>query len=87
MDDRERALILHYSNSDFKLRKLYDQHRQFEQQLETLSTRGFLTAIETVEEKRIKIEKLRGVEQMMGILHHYRDNGNGNGSVSRSKGR
>ena len=72
MEAIDRNLVLTLMRSNFELKKLYQEHLELEQELLKYSNRGFLTAVEEIEEKRLKLEKLRGVDRMMKILGEYR---------------
>ncbi|MCX6115279.1 MAG: DUF465 domain-containing protein [Proteobacteria bacterium] len=68
MEHRERELIEMGLQSNFELRKLYEQHRDLEEQLHKLARRQFLTASEEQEEHKLKHLKLRGVERMLQMV-------------------
>jgi uncharacterized protein YdcH (DUF465 family) len=53
---------------NFELRKLYEEHCKLEQVLATFENRPFLTSAEEIEEKRLKMKKLQGVDRMMSIV-------------------
>lgn len=65
MERAERELIERELGGNFELRKLYDQHRDFEERLRQLSRQSFLTPAEEQEERRLKQLKLKGVERML----------------------
>ena len=64
--DRDRIIKMAIVNPE--LRRLYQKHEQFETLLSKYSGRAFLTAIEEQEEKRLKKEKLAGVDRMLQIV-------------------
>jgi len=65
MERSERELIESELHNNFELRKLYEQHNQFEERLQKLSRQSFLTAAEEQEERKLKQLKLKGVERML----------------------
>lgn len=73
MEDHERNLIETVLESNFRLRKLYEEHRILERQLDEYNSRGFLTADEEMEVKHLKKRKLLGVDKMMSIIHEQQE--------------
>ena len=67
MERAERELIERVLNHNFEVRKLYEQHKQFEERLCKLSRHSFLTPAEEQEERRLKQLKLKGVERMLQL--------------------
>ncbi len=72
MERRDRELIEQVLLSNFELRKLYEEHCKIEEVLSAFETRPFLTSAEEVEEKRLKLKKLQGVDRMMHIVSGHR---------------
>ena len=68
MESTERELIEKALSNNFELKKLYTQHSQLQIRLEQLSNLPFLTADEQIEVKKLKHQKLRGVERMIQII-------------------
>ena len=68
METHERELIERAVESNFELKKLYEQHRDLDLKLQKLGRKAFLTAPEEAEERRLKQLKLRGVERMLKII-------------------
>lgn len=68
MEDTERQLILRAVESDQQIRRLYDEHLRLERLLEGYSSRLYLTPEEEMEEKELKIKKLRGKDLMMQLI-------------------
>ena len=68
MERFEREMIESEMTTNFELRKLYEQHRDFETRLQKLSKQSFLTAAEEQEERRLKQLKLKGVERMLRMV-------------------
>ncbi len=57
--------------SDDDFRKLVEEHTQYEQRLDSLTHKRYLTDDEKLEEVRLKKLKLRLKDQMEGIARHY----------------
>ena len=57
--------------SDDEFRKLVQEHTQYEQRLDSLTHKRYLTDDEKLEEVRLKKLKLRLKDQMEGIARHY----------------
>ncbi|NLF26129.1 MAG: DUF465 domain-containing protein [Deltaproteobacteria bacterium] len=68
MESADHKLIVHLMESDARLKRLYTEHQEIEGLLEEFNSRGFLTADEEMEQKRLKKKKLNGVDQMMAIV-------------------
>ena len=67
METNERQMIEKESSSNQGLRRLYEEHKALEEKLSRFGRMSFLTPREEVEEKKLKLRKLRGVERMMKI--------------------
>jgi len=61
----------HLLASDEEFRKLVQEHTQYEQRLDSLTHKRYLTDDEKLEEVRLKKLKLRLKDQMEGIARHY----------------
>ena len=72
MNQAERALIDELVPRHDELRELVDRHRAYEDQLEEMSKRRFLSEIECMEMARIKKKKLRGKDRIHRILAEHR---------------
>lgn len=72
MENVERELIRRLSLVNPYLKRLYHEHERFEHFLSKFENRPFLTTSEEMEQKRLKIKKLRGVDEMMRILAQYK---------------
>lgn len=68
MESSERQRLLDLAENDFHLKKLYNDHIDYEQRLLKLSRKRYLTVQEELEAKQLKVRKLRGKEQMMRRL-------------------
>ncbi len=71
MERAERELIEQSMGGNFELRKLYEQHREFEARLHKLARQSFLTPAEELEERKLKQLKLKGVERMLYLVGSY----------------
>ena len=58
------------------MKKFWDEHLEYEQQLEEFNRRPYLTAAETMERKRLQKLKLAGRDRMEQILAKYRQKEN-----------
>lgn len=68
MERAERELIERELQGNFELRKLYEQHKDFEDRLGRLARQSFLTPVEEQEERKLKQLKLKGVERMLYLV-------------------
>jgi uncharacterized protein len=57
---------------DTELRRHYDEHCEFERQLQVFNDKSHLSAEEEVERKRLQKLKLAGKDRIMEILHRHR---------------
>jgi uncharacterized protein YdcH (DUF465 family) len=73
MEERERELIERVLAENFEVRKLYEQHREYEERLKRLGCQGYMTAAEEAEERRLKRLKLQGVERMLKLARGAQD--------------
>jgi uncharacterized protein YdcH (DUF465 family) len=64
----EQDVRLQLADHDPEYRRLLDEHRARERRLGELKQKGWLTADEEQEEKRLKKEKLRLKDQMESLL-------------------
>ena len=72
MERSDRELIEQVLLGNFELRKLYEEHCKIEEVLSSFESRPFLTSTEEIEEKRLKMKKLQGVDRMMNIVAEHR---------------
>jgi hypothetical protein len=72
MESSEHQLIMSMIHKDIRLKRLYEQHREFEEKLVKFQNKRFLTAFEEMEQKQLKKEKLHGVDKIMAILEQHR---------------
>ena len=69
MENKDREIIIKLMDSNAQLRRLYEEHMRIEESLSHLSSEPFLTPDEEIEERRLKKQKLLGVDRMMAMLH------------------
>ena len=72
MEQRDLELINKYRNSDEVLGKLYDEHIDFEKQLDEYNNKSYLSADDEMQRKMIQKKKLLGRDQIEMILAKYR---------------
>lgn len=68
METNEREMIEKEIGSNQRLRRLYEEHKALELKLSRLGRMSFLTLREQIEEKTLKLKKLRGVDRMMKLI-------------------
>jgi len=72
MEQSDLELIKKYRESDETLGKLYDEHIDFEKQLDEFNNKSYLTPDDEVQRKMIQKKKLLGRDQIESILSKYR---------------
>jgi uncharacterized protein len=72
MEKRDLELIQKYASGDAELKLRWEEHEQFEHQLEEFNRRLYLTPLEEIERKRIQKLKLAGRDRIEVILSKYR---------------
>jgi uncharacterized protein YdcH (DUF465 family) len=72
MEREDLELIEQMTDRDPELKKFWDEHLEYERQLEGFNRRPYLTAAETLERKRLQKLKLAGRDRMEQILAKYR---------------
>ena len=72
MEKEDLELIEQLTDKDPELKKFWDEHLEYERQLEGFNRRPYLTAAETMERKRLQKLKLAGRDRMEQILAKYR---------------
>ncbi len=72
MEREDLELIEQLTDRDPELKKFWDEHLEYERQLEGFNRRPYLTAAETMERKRLQKLKLAGRDKMEQILAKYR---------------
>ena len=72
MEREDLELIEQLTARDPELKKFWDEHHEFERQLDEFNKRPYLTAAETIERKRLQKLKLAGRDRMEQILAKHR---------------
>lgn len=73
MEKTDKEIIERSLDSNFELRKLYQEHQELEDKLKSLGHKHFLTEKEKQEELELKQRKLRGVEKMLVLAKRQAD--------------
>ena len=68
MEDADRKRLIELAKQDLRIQRLLKRHTELDTKLQNLGKRGFRTVDEELQERRLKLEKLRGVDQMMAAL-------------------
>ncbi len=71
MEQRDIELLEKYSQHDAELKTLWEEHLLYEQQLEKLEKKSFLSPSEEKVVKDIKKKKLSGKTKIQLILDRY----------------
>lgn len=72
MEQRDLSLIQQYAVENASLAALYQEHLDFERQLEKFNRKPFLTPSEELERKNLQKLKLAGKDKIENILREYR---------------
>lgn len=75
MEPYEIRLIQSFVGRDEELKKLWEEHRSYEDRLRSLQTKGRLSDEEEMEVKRIQKLKLAGKDRILKILERHRKAG------------
>jgi hypothetical protein len=78
MEQYELELIAKYGDQDEELNQLWQEHLEYERQLQQYENKRYLTAEEETEMRNIKKKKLAGKTKIQNILDKYRHEGGGN---------
>lgn len=73
MEAKDLELIEKYGAEDSQLKALWDQHTEYEQMLDKLEAKSYLSPTETLEIKELKKKKLAGKTTLQGLLDKYRN--------------
>ncbi len=76
MEEKERLLIVKFSEGDPELKKLWEEHLNYEEKLKELEKRVHLSPEEEIEKKRLQKLKLSGKDKMFEILKKYKEKEN-----------
>ncbi|MFW6055292.1 MAG: DUF465 domain-containing protein [Thermodesulfobacteriota bacterium] len=71
MEQHEIDLINKYIETDTELKELWEEHLDFENKLQDLESKRFLTPGEQAEIKRLKRDKLTGKTKIQYKLDKY----------------
>jgi uncharacterized protein len=74
METKDLDLIAVWKDKDPELKKLWQEHLEFEEQLEFFNKRVYLSATEELERKTLQKKKLLGRDQIERILTRIRQN-------------
>lgn len=72
MEKTDLELIDKWKERDPDLRKLWEEHLEFEEQLESFNKRVYLSPTEELERKTLQKKKLHGRDQIERILARIR---------------
>ncbi|WP_462324356.1 DUF465 domain-containing protein [Desulfoplanes sp.] len=73
MEQRDLELIAKYSEQDEELKGLWKEHLAFENYVEKMASKPFLTPEEDRELKNIKKQKLSGKTKMIALLKKHKE--------------
>ncbi len=76
MDAKDTQIIMVHIEKNGELKSLWDEHLDFERQLEKMDRKPFLSPEEKVERKRLQLAKLAGKTRIETILADYRGDQN-----------
>ncbi|WP_029894783.1 DUF465 domain-containing protein [Desulfohalovibrio reitneri] len=72
MESNDIAIIERNVGQDAELKALWDLHRDYEERLEKLSRKPYLTPSEEVDVRELKKKKLAGKTKLQAILDKYK---------------
>lgn len=72
MEEKDKLLIEKHIDNDEELKSYVEEHVLFEEQLDELNKKPYLTQEEEVRKKKIKKLKLSGRDHIEMILRKYR---------------
>ncbi len=72
MEQRDLELIAKWKDREPELKMLWEEHLEFEEQLEAFKKRPYLSPTEEVERKTIQKKKLKGRDNIELILTRLR---------------
>jgi len=72
MEQRDLDLIEQYRERDPELNRLWQEHLEFEEQLDVFNKRVYLSPTEEMERKTLQKKKLKGRDQIERILVRLR---------------
>jgi uncharacterized protein len=72
METDDNALIEHLKQTNPEFRQLFEEHLQYERQLEEFNKLRYLSSAQELEKKRVQKIKLRGKDRMAEILKEHK---------------
>jgi len=72
MHDRDEELKQELIETDEEFRRLHDEHQNFERRLGELTLKSLPSEEDELEEKQIKLQKLRLKDRMEAIVRAHR---------------
>ncbi len=74
MEETELQMIRRLIPKNQELKKLWDEHMDYEEKLDQLNKRRYLSTEEEIRRKEIQKLKLRGKDRIEEILRSFREN-------------
>jgi hypothetical protein len=72
MEERDLQLINEWKDNHPELKRLWNEHLAFEEQLEQFNNRVYLSTAEQMQRKTLQTQKLKGRDQIERILAEIR---------------
>jgi len=72
MEDKDIELIRRLISSDEELKRLWDEHSEFERKLNKYNKKRYLTSQDEIKRREIQKLKLAGKDKIEEILSKYR---------------
>jgi len=72
MEMDEKVLIEHLKQTNPEFRQLFEEHLQYERQLEEFNQLRYLSSEQELEKKRVQKIKLRGKDRMAELLKEHK---------------
>ncbi|MFO1518488.1 MAG: DUF465 domain-containing protein [bacterium] len=73
MEEKDQELVERLISENNELKTLWKEHQKYEQQLEKLDRKNFLTPADRQEKKRLQLAKLAGKTRIEQILVKFRE--------------
>lgn len=84
MEQRDLDLIAQHRERDPELNRLWQEHLEFEEQLDVFNKRVYLSPTEELERKTLQKKKLKGRDQIERILVRLRHQESGVGAQAHA---
>ncbi len=81
MNQADVELIGTLADGDFELRRCWQEHQRYEQQIKRLNSKLFLSTEQELERKELQKRKLLGKDRLMNLLEPYRPEAQGSRSA------